>query len=65
MKNNTTDAIQIGERRSKLPTKWLIALVLGALAAGAWLARQEMEHDRLRDRVQAVEEWQQFMWGKR
>ena len=65
MENNTTDAIQIGERRSKLPTKWLIALLAGAIAVGGWIMKQQMEHDDLRERVQDLEERQEWMWGKR
>ena len=65
MKNNTTDAIQIGERRSKLPTKWLIALLAGAIAVGGWIMKQQMEHADLQKRVQDLEERQDYFWGKR
>jgi len=65
MKTPESEQVRVTGQSAKLPIKWLVALLAGAIAVGGWIMKQQMEHDDLRERVQDLEERQEWMWGKR
>lgn len=60
-----TDAIQITEHRVRLPTRWVVTLLALAFTLGGWLMKLQMDNAHLHERVHALEDRIEFMWGKR
>ena len=71
IKNGTPSGeISITEHRIKLPTKWLFAIVAGAIALGGLVMKMQMDlsHDHellheLRQEIKELRRQTHFMWG--
>lgn len=61
--DRTSTSLRIGSRSSRLPTRWLIAIVLAAAALGGWLAQAHVEQSRDHDELVALKSRVDFMWG--